>query len=355
MDTPELEPFADYRAEFQEIILYLALQAGSIALEKADIGLDESLDRIGNFLRADRCYIYRFASDGEAMQKIQEWCASTAIGLQSGPPSKVPAGAFPWSIHKLRSFEIIEIPRVKELPIEATAERQELELSGVGSAVCVPLISDRRLAGLLRVEWTRPERNWNSDTIASLRILGELLANLLRRKLYLEERQRIDLENSAFSGLGRELSAATSPLDVVRAMLKAVDQFFKWDSCNFELYDAATNSAQSILNIDMIAGKKVELPVSNNSKITPSIQRAISEGPYVLMGHNPAFAGLIRFGDKSRPSASRLFVPIRSDEKTLGVFSVQSYREGAFGPIELQILISICEYSTPALNRICSS
>jgi signal transduction histidine kinase len=53
-----------------------------------------------------------------------------------------------------------------------------------------------------------------------------------------------------------------------------------------------------------------------------------------------------------RPSASLLFVPLRHHGQHLGLFSIQSYREGAYDRAALDLLQALADHAAGALERI---
>jgi PAS domain S-box-containing protein len=58
------------------------------------------------------------------------------------------------------------------------------------------------------------------------------------------------------------------------------------------------------------------------------------------------------FGDKQRPAASLMFVPVRSSGTAVGILSIQSYTPAAYGPDDLKLLQSLADLCGDALERI---
>jgi GAF domain-containing protein len=66
----------------------------------------------------------------------------------------------------------------------------------------------------------------------------------------------------------------------------------------------------------------------------------------------PAAPEHIPFGDKSHHSASIMYVPIRKDEKVLGLLSLQSYTPDAYTREDLSTLEALADHCGGALERI---
>jgi GAF domain-containing protein len=71
-----------------------------------------------------------------------------------------------------------------------------------------------------------------------------------------------------------------------------------------------------------------------------------------LSGPEGTHTALIRFGDKARPSASKMYVPIRDGSKTLGILSIQSYTLLAYQQQDLETLQALADHCGGALARI---
>jgi PAS domain-containing protein len=61
---------------------------------------------------------------------------------------------------------------------------------------------------------------------------------------------------------------------------------------------------------------------------------------------------MVPFGDRSRPSASMMYVPIRSGGRMLGVLSIQNYTPRAYSPADLTLLQTLADDCGDALARI---
>src|SRR5439155_13828133 len=60
----------------------------------------------------------------------------------------------------------------------------------------------------------------------------------------------------------------------------------------------------------------------------------------------------VRFGDTSRLSMSLMFVPVRIENRNIGVMSVQSYRRNAYRETDLEILQGLADHIAGALARL---
>ncbi len=72
----------------------------------------------------------------------------------------------------------------------------------------------------------------------------------------------------------------------------------------------------------------------------------MEDGPQLLLRERPSLdlEGLQPFGDRSRPSASLMFAPIRSGGGAVGVLTVQSYSPDAYTEADLVTLQALADH-----------
>jgi PAS domain S-box-containing protein len=169
------------RLELEGLIANLSTRFITIPPEEIDDGIHQALETLGNLLRVDRGYVFRFSADGAQMDNTHEWCAE-GIPSYRQDLQQIPASRFPWILERLSRSEAVHVPRVADLPLEAATERVEFEREGIRSLVLVPVLYRDRLAGFLGLDAVRSEQSWSDDTIALLRIVGQAIVNALERK-----------------------------------------------------------------------------------------------------------------------------------------------------------------------------
>ncbi len=168
------------------------------------------------------------------------------------------------------------------------------------------------------------------------------------------ERKRTENRGLAFSRLGRRLSAVRTPKEAAAIMLEAAEALFRWDACVFELYLPGLDKAINVICVDTVNGKRQEvMPDFPVRSIASGPAEALQGPKLILRPSNSAFpAGALAFGDKTRPSASLMYVPVKNDEKVIGSLSLQSYTPNAFNEEDLTTLQALADHCAGALERI---
>ena len=168
------------------------------------------------------------------------------------------------------------------------------------------------------------------------------------------ERKRMENRGLAFSRLGRRLSAVRTPKEAAAIMLEAAEALFRWDACVFELYLPELDKAINVICVDTVNGKRQEVtPDDPVRPIDPAAAEALQGPKLILRPSNSSFPeGALAFGDKTRPSASLMYVPVKNDEKIIGSLSLQSYTPNAFNEADLNTLQALADHCAGALERI---
>lgn len=162
---------------------------------------------------------------------------------------------------------------------------------------------------------------------------------------------------SAFSQLGQQLNMAQSAPDAAQIIAETANRLIGWDACSIELYSRNEDRLTSILNIDTVDGKRitVESPLSGQPP-TARMRTFLEQGDLILRKRGAQLSpDDVPFADTARVPLSLLFVPIRSGKETIGLLSIQSYRENAYGEEDFSTLQSLADYCAGALGRIQSA
>lgn len=166
-------------------------------------------------------------------------------------------------------------------------------------------------------------------------------------------RCQAEKRSAAFAALGLRLSTASSPEEAAQTIVDAADALLGWDACSVYLTAPDELSTPPILHMDMIDGKRVNVPADPSQPLTPLAKRTIEDGPQLILRDKLEFGGadLVPFGDTSRPSASLMFVPLRTSSGIIGILSIQSYSFNAYDKRDLKMLQNLADHCSGALER----
>lgn len=167
------------------------------------------------------------------------------------------------------------------------------------------------------------------------------------------ERKHGERRRDALQALGKRLNWVTSPEEAARILLSVADELIGWDACWVELFGPDQRTTSTLLLMDVVDGRRVEVPSSEPDPAARRLARQVAAGGPRLVLREPgaAIETTMRFGDTSRPSASLMFAPIRSHGRPVGVVSLQSYTFHAYTQVDLDHLQAVADYCGEALAR----
>ncbi|HEY4491063.1 MAG TPA: PAS domain S-box protein, partial [Acidobacteriota bacterium] len=200
-----MEEALRYRAEFEQLITSISTHFINLSPEQIDFGVLHALQSIGEFAEIDRSAVFLFNGSDSQIDNTHEWCAPgiepPSDKLQTFSPEH-----FSWWSEKLKAHEIVQIPKVAAMPPEARAEQDFLQTQRFQSALLVPMVRENSLIGFLGFGSIRSEKHWPKETLALLKVVGEIVANALARKraeqeLRASERKYRSLFENSFDGV----------------------------------------------------------------------------------------------------------------------------------------------------------
>ena len=251
---------------------------------------------------------------------------------------------------------LVNLPREKLI-----GELFSVAYAGHGPDEGIEAYQRRFDTGTIESRVTTRTRLWNSERIdveisSSFVELGHQGKTLLSIFRDITERKNSDRRIAALSNLGQKLSAARTAREAAEIIVEVADQLLGWDACSFALFSPAEKLMRQVLTRDTVEGRRIEANSAYDHPSPPSslANRAIVEGGQLILKEEPdrMQPGGLPFGDKSRPSASLLFVPIRKGSDVIGVLSIQSYTPQAYDQHSLGTLQALADHCGAALDRI---
>ncbi len=186
-DRIEAEENLKKRIEFETTISTISSKfVNPVDIDEA---INSSLKNIGIISQASRSYLFLFNEDNITMNNTHEWCAE-GVNPQLKELQNIPMAPFQWSIDKLKNNEILNIENIENLPLEASAEKEEFLRENIKSLIFLPLKIGEIIAGFIGFDNIRAPESWQEEDLNLLKISSDIIGNALKRKrteLELEE------------------------------------------------------------------------------------------------------------------------------------------------------------------------
>jgi transcriptional regulator with GAF, ATPase, and Fis domain len=168
----------DDRVEFEWLISDISARLVA-RTTNIDSELVEALESIRQFFRADRCGLMTVGADGQTIHNTHH---ALGVGVPPVPSGVNLLALCPWvGARLLVDREAVRVARLADLPANATRDRGQFELLAMRSVLVVPITLGTAVSRLIMLSMCQEERDWLPEFIPRLRVLGELMANAVRR------------------------------------------------------------------------------------------------------------------------------------------------------------------------------
>jgi transcriptional regulator with GAF, ATPase, and Fis domain len=167
------------RLQFEELLSSLSSIFINLPAHKIDREIKCRLKLIVEFLDFDRSTLCRYSED-----KKQLW-TTHAYSAPGVPPSNVEliSDQYPWYTRRMARGEmLIQELLPEDIPGSATIDIASHQKDGLKFHIGVPLKVGGEVLGVLGFGSFRQKRQWDSDLIQRLQLVGEIFANALDRK-----------------------------------------------------------------------------------------------------------------------------------------------------------------------------
>ncbi|GEM_PF-3611367 len=158
-----------------DLLLVFSSKFIDVAPENLDNLINQSLESVGDFVKADRAYIFNYDFKASTTSNTHEWCAK-GIDPEIENLQDVPMEAFPdWLNHHLKGHPMI-IPRVDDL--EESNLKVILESQHINSLVAVPVMLGKRCLGFVGFDWVTSFVEASYEELQALEVLARMLSHV---------------------------------------------------------------------------------------------------------------------------------------------------------------------------------
>ena len=307
--------------EFASLLSNLAVSFINISVEEIDGGINQALKRIGEYAKADRSFIFIFSEDGSSVRNVYEWVAK-GIKPEIKNSQKQSFRKYPWFLKRIKKGEMVNVPRVKDLPQEAKPEKERWIGMDIQSLICLPIYGKGEVIGFIGFDAVRKETKWQEDTLALLKISGEIIANVMARWEADQAQQSKVAELSVLQSLSMVMTEANSVEELVVGSLTILGETFYTHNSGIALVDEEAGILRAI-HKDFEGRMMTEkFPLGDGI-----VGRVVETGKSVRVedvSKDPDFVEV--FEDIK----SEMCVPIISAEKVIGCINIESRTLGAY-------------------------
>jgi PAS domain S-box-containing protein len=181
-DAKENESIIQKQVYFQELVMRTSSKLINLNPEKLDEAINLALEEIGEFVNADRAYIFDYNLEKETTSNLYEWCRA-GIEPQIDQLQNIPFSEVPLWIETHFRGEIMDIPSVEEL---APGNFKDLlEMQEIKSLIAIPMMDGNSCTGFIGFDSVKEVHTFNETDKLILDLFSEMVVNINKRTQFI--------------------------------------------------------------------------------------------------------------------------------------------------------------------------
>jgi signal transduction histidine kinase len=200
--TTEMPPSSDSidrRLEFETLIADLSSSFINLPARELDRAIEDALHRICAHLDIDLATLWQWS------QVAPDVLTPTHVYYaHEGPRPFEPMrqDQYPWTRRQMMMGRLVAAASLDELPADAAVDRETCRLSGIKSAIALPLtVGDEPPIGAMGLNALRAERDWPNVLVKRLQLLAQIFSNALARRRHEQSLVRSEARLAASADL----------------------------------------------------------------------------------------------------------------------------------------------------------
>lgn len=264
------------RVQFETLLSDVSAQLIASSPDHVQEAIEQALDSVRQFFGADRCGLLCVS---ETLDTANVAFASYGDGIARVSPEVNLARLCPWVAQRtLFDHQVVFLPRVaSDLPAEATVDRATFESMGTKTLLVMPIEVAHKRLHLILISALREVQDWPGEYVPRVRLLGEMLVNMVERARGLDDvrrlTERLERENVY---LRREAQVRLGPEGIIgraaaiRRTLAMAEQVASTDSTVLLLGETGSGKERFATYIHELSRRRDHAMVRVNCSAIPS-------------------------------------------------------------------------------------
>lgn len=178
----EKDKIIDYQLRFQDLLISISTKYINSDLSNIDNLIEKSLKKIGEFVEADRSYIFSYDFVNKTTSNTYEWCEN-GVEPEIENLQNVPVDFIKQWLDAHKKGEAFYVEDVSLLPDEGELGlRAILEPQGIKSLIAIPKIKKGELIGFVGFDSVKQLHRYTENEKNILFVFANMLVNVMQRK-----------------------------------------------------------------------------------------------------------------------------------------------------------------------------
>ncbi|WP_178988506.1 sensor histidine kinase [Winogradskyella schleiferi] len=209
-DKTNKDRIIERQLRFQDLLISISTTYINADLSDIDKLIQESLKQMGEFVEADRSYIFSYDLVNNTTSNTYEWCAE-GIAPEINNLQNVPIEYIPQWVEAHKKGEVFLIEDVSLLPHDGeNGLRAVLEPQGIKSLIAIPKIKNKELIGFIGFDAVKKINKYAENEKEILFVYANMLVNVIQRK---ENEERLSAQDKKREKLLIDLSRQNEQLN----------------------------------------------------------------------------------------------------------------------------------------------
>ena len=178
----EKDNIINYQLRFQKLLISISTKYINADLSNVTQLIEDSLEQIGNFVGADRSYVFSYDLVNSTTSNTFEWCKE-GIEPEIDNLQNIPIDFIHQWLESHKKGEAFYIEDVSKLPEDGELGlRAILEPQGIQSLIAIPKIKNTELIGFVGFDSVEKIHIYSEDEKNLLFVFANMLVNIIQRK-----------------------------------------------------------------------------------------------------------------------------------------------------------------------------
>lgn len=177
------EELTSYQSELRKLLIELSTNFINRPLIEIPVAISYALQRLGEFVEADRAYVFKYNIENRTGSNTYEWC-NEGIQPQIEALQNIPFEGLEYWINQHYDGKIVSIGHIDD--IDDTNLKNFVESQGVVSLITIPLMNGNKCVGFVGFDYVAQPHPFSINEEELLQVFAQMLVNI---------DSRIDSEN----------------------------------------------------------------------------------------------------------------------------------------------------------------
>ncbi|WP_338225312.1 PAS domain S-box protein [Algoriphagus confluentis] len=230
-EKKKTEELLEAQEELKNILIELSSTYINMDLDEVDQQIQNSLRRIGEFVGADRAYIFKYNLGANTCSCTYEW-VQHGISEEKENTQNVPLEALPQWVEAHEKGEPFSVEDVSVLDQQGLGELKEiLEPQGIQSLIAIPMMYRKELLGFVGFDSVNQKHSYSQKEIELLFVFAQMLINVQMRK---QSETRLFHQEEKFRNIISNMNLGLLEVDLNENVLHANNTFCEMSGYSLE-------------------------------------------------------------------------------------------------------------------------